>query len=344
MRHSFRDDYSEGAHPEILRFIAEHNDGQEFGYGMDRWSALAADRVRETFGEAGSDVHFVHGGTAANVISLAAMLRPFDGVISARTGHINTHETGALEATGHKILYIDAPDGKLSPELIRAVASGYQDEHTVLPAAVYVSQATELGTVYSAAELKAIAVESHKDGLLTYLDGARLGVALTCTRGDMNPLDFGSLGLDIYSVGGTKNGALFGEAIVVCNDDLKPFFRHHIKQHSALMAKGRFMGLQFARFFDEDGLWFSLGKHANRMALLMWEGLLAAGAQFDPVPDGNQLFPVLPEPLIAHLEKDWDFYRWEKVDADHTKIRLVTSWATTDADIEGFLEDVTSFS
>lgn len=344
MQHSFRDDYSEGAHPEILAFIAEHNDGQELGYGRDRWCELAAERIRNTFGEDGSDVHFLPGGTIANVVSLAAMVRAFEGVVAADTGHINTHETGAIEATGHKILTIPSTDGKLTPELIRTVALGYRDEHTVLPRAVYLSQATELGTVYAAAEIHAIAEEAGRHDLLTYVDGARLAVALTCTVGDVDPKDIGSLGMDIYSVGGTKNGGLFGEAVVVRNEALKPFFRHHMKQHGALMAKGRFMGLQFTRFFDEDGLWFSLGKHANQMALLLWQGLAAAGATFDPVPDGNQLFPVLPESLVARLEKEWDFYRWQKIDAEYTQIRLVTSWATTEADIERFLVGVTGSS
>ena len=344
MRHSFRDDYSEGAHPELLASIAEHNDGQESGYGQDSWCALAADRIRSTFGETDADVHFLPGGTIANVVGLDAMLRPYEGVVAAETGHINTHETGALEATGHKILSIRSTDGKLTPQLIRTVAEGCRDEHTVLPRAVYLSQATELGTVYAAKEIRAIAEEAHRHGLLNYVDGARLAVALTCTVGDVDPKQVGSLGMDMYSVGGTKNGGLFGEAVVVRNPALRPFFRHHMKRHGALMAKGRWMGLQFARFFDEDALWFSLGRHANRMALLLWQGLLALETRFDPVPDGNQLFPVLREQVVARLEQDWGFYRWERVDAGHTKIRLVTSWATTEADIEGFLEAVAAAS
>jgi threonine aldolase len=342
MKYNFLDDYSEGVHPEILRYITDHNDGQQLGYGHDAYCALAAHRITEAFGVPGADVHFLPNGTITNVTGLAAMLKPFEGVISPSTGHINVHEAGALEATGHKIIWVDSPDGKLTPDLIDEALSRYHDEHTVVPRAVYLTQPTELGTAYTKAELTEVVADAKRKGLLVYVDGARLPMALAVPALDLTPKEFGALGLDMFYVGGTKNGGLYGEALVITNPDLKPNFRHHMKQRGALMAKGRFMGLQFARLFDSDNLWLSLGDNANRQATRLHAGLQELGVKFDVEPVTNQLFPIMPDPLVKRLSEDFGFFEWQPLDDGHTMIRLVCSWATTSSHVDDFVAAVRS--
>lgn len=266
MKYSFYDDYSEGCHPAILQYISEHNDEQQLTYGRDEYTKLAAERVKQAFGAPDADVHFLPTGTVCNVIGLKTMLRAVEGVIAPASGHINTHETGALEAHGHKIIWVDTPDGKLTPELINQALLRYEDEHTVIPKVVYLTQVTELGTVYTKDELKAVINHAKSKGLYTFLDGARLAAAVTCDASGMRAEDMGSFGLDMFYVGGTKNGGMFGEAVVIQNDLFKKDFRHFVKQRGGMMSKGRFLGQQFARFFDEDQLYVAIAKHANDMA------------------------------------------------------------------------------
>jgi threonine aldolase len=337
MIYSFYDDYSEGVHSEILKYISEHNGDQQLGYGRDEYCDLAKQRIKTAFGVPGADIHFLPNGTGANVIGLVSMLKPFEGVISPASGHINTHETGALEAAGHKVIWVETPDGKLTPDFIDRALTSYEDEHTVMPRVVYLTQATEHGTVYSKAELEAVIAHAKSKGLYTYLDGARLAMALGSSKAGISLSEFGQLGLDMFYIGGTKNGGLYGEALVILNDAFKPNFRSYIKRGGGMMAKGRFMGQQFARFFDDDNLWLGLGKHADQMADDLYKGLMGLDISFDQDTGTNQLFPILPNDLMATLQKDYGFYEWKKIDEGHTQIRLVCSWATKPVNVETFL-------
>jgi len=337
MKYSFFDDYSEGSAPEILEFLQENNDGFQTGYCKDDYCSQAAERIRSFFDLPNADVHFLPNGTICNVVGLASMLRSFEGIISVDGGHINTHESGAIEAAGFKILSVPAADGKLTPELIRS--QFYEvNEHTVVPKVVYISQSTELGTLYSAEEIRAITACAKEYDMYTYLDGARLAIALTSSVSKCDVEEFSSLGLDMFYLGGTKNGGIYGEAIVILNPDLKYSFRNHIKQRGALMAKGRFMGLQFMRFFDTDNLWMELGKHANSQAEKLYSELKNLGIKFDQPFQSNQIFPILPNRIISELGKSVGFYRWAEIDDSNSQIRFVTSWATSDDQIDTLIK------
>ncbi|MCU0781550.1 MAG: aminotransferase class I/II-fold pyridoxal phosphate-dependent enzyme [Akkermansiaceae bacterium] len=331
----FLNDYSEGAHPAILELLARTNDGQEDGYGEDRYSQEAAELLREHLASPGAAIHFATGGTQANLVVLAALLRPHESVIAAQTAHIQIHEAGAVEATGHKIHAVASSDGKLTPEQIRGVVEAHTDEHMVKPRAVFLSHATELGTVYRREELERIAATCRELGLWLYLDGARLGPALAATAADVTLPDLARL-TDVFYIGATKNGGLFGEAIVINRAELQADFRYHLKQRGALLAKGRFLGLQFLALF-RDGLFLELARHANRMAARLADGLAEQGFTFLTPPASNQIFPVLPKPLIASLQPHYAFYVWSQAPDDHAAIRLVTSWATREEKVDEFL-------
>lgn len=340
MIYSFYDDYSEGVHPEILGYISEHNLDSQLTYGRDEYTKLATERVKKAFGVPDADVHFLPTGTICNVIGLKAMLRAIEGVIAPASGHINTHETGALEANGHKIIWVETPDGKLTPDLIDEALARYEDEHTVIPKVVYLTQVTELGTVYTKDELAAVIKHAQAKGLYTYLDGARLAMAVASKAANTSMEDMGNLGLDMFYIGGTKNGGMYGEALVIQNDLFKKDFRHYIKQRGGMMSKGRFMGQQFARFFDEDSLWLNLATHANEMAQLLYNGLKEHGVEFDLAADANQVFPIFDNEIYEQLIQDYGFYPWSKVGDDKIKVRLVCSWATPKEQVEGFVSRV----
>ncbi len=339
MKHSFLDDYSEGAHPDILAYLVETNSGSQVGYGRDSLSRLAATRIRKAF-QTKADIHFVTGGTQANLVCLSSMLKPYEAVISVKSSHVSMHEAGAIEATGHKVITVDGVGGKITPEEIRAVVLEHADEHMVSPKVVFISQATELGTIYSKSELKKITETAHKLGLFVYMDGARLASAMTAQANDLSLADLAKMGVDIFYIGGTKNGALCGEAIVIVNPDLKTSFRWYIKQHGGLLAKGRLLGAQFARFFDQDQLWMQLGKQSNENAEYFAKKLRGAGVRFAEKPMTNQLFVELPNKTIAKLNKSYDFYVWKPLDASNSQIRLVTSWATDRSTIDKFVADL----
>jgi threonine aldolase len=340
MKYKFYDDYSEGVHPEILQYISENNDDQQLTYGRDEYSKLAAERIKKAFGLLDADVHFLPSGTVCNVIGLKSMLRPIEGVISPTSGHINTNETGALEAHGQKVISVETTDGKLTPDLVDEAFDRYGDEHNVIPKVVYLTQVTELGTIYNKEELVSVIEHAKRKDLYTFLDGARLAMALACDSADMSMEDIGNLGLDMFYIGGVKNGGMFGEAIIILNDKFKTDFRHYIKQRGGMLSKGRFIGQQFARFFDEDQLWLFNAKHANDMSAIMYEGLLKLNVRFDLPAKTNQLFPIFNNDTIELLEKRYGFYPISKIDEDHTMVRLVCSWATPKDVVEEFLEDV----
>ncbi len=338
MKHLFYNDYSEGAHSAVLSALSRGNLEQEAGYGHDESSRRAADLIRERLGQPDADIHFVSGGTQANLIAMAAMLKPYQSVIAAASGHINVHESGAIEATGHKINLAASLEGKLSAESVRAVIDQHTDEHMVRPGAVFVSQSTELGSIYSKNELQSLLETCRAHGMYLYLDGARLGSALASPQSDMGWRDLGPL-LDMFYIGGTKNGALLGEALVICHPALKEGFRHHLKQRGALLAKGRVFGSQFEALFQGD-LYLELAKTANDSAQKLFEGIRSMGFGFLAQPVTNQVFPVLPDSLISELQKDYGFYVWQKVSEGFSAIRLVTSWATPQQAVEGFLADL----
>lgn len=332
-RISLRNDYSEGAHPRLLQALAVASAEVNRGYGLDVHSARAAALIRDRLGR-DADVHFLAGGTQTNLVALAAFLRPHEAVIAPASGHIATHETGAIEASGHKVLTVATPDGKLSPALIRPCVDGHHGEHMVKPRLVYISNSTEWGTVYSADELQALGGFCRDHGLLLYLDGARLASALT-TEG--NDLDLALLAgqADAFYIGGTKNGALLGEALVIVNPDLRTEFRHIIKQRGAMLAKGMVIGAQFEALF-EDGLYFVLATHANAMAARLRGILQRAGVPLAVDSPSNQVFPVLPDAVVERLQAFVEFETWERRGDGTMVIRLMTSWATPESDIEAF--------
>jgi threonine aldolase len=337
-KYRFCNDYSEGAHPRVLELMSRTNFNQEEGYGNDSLSRQAESLLKAAIRNPQAAVHLVSGGTQANLIVLASLLKPYESAIAATTGHIFVHEAGAIEATGHKINVVNTPDGKLTGDLVRQVVAEHTDEHWVKPRAVYISNSTELGTVYQRAELESLARTCHDLDLLLYLDGARLGSALVSGASDLTLADLGRL-VDVFYIGGTKNGALLGEAIVINRPEFQPEFRRHIKQRGGLLAKGSLMGAQFVALFGDD-LYFELARHANAMAQTLAGGLKALGYNFFVDPVTNLLFPVLPNALVRFLEERYDFYIWCRMDDDRSAIRLVTSWATPVDKVNEFLDAV----
>ncbi len=337
-KYSFFNDYSEGAHPDILAALQQTNFTQETGYGEDSISLNAANVIKEKVGNSNAGIHFVSGGTQANLIVLASILKPFEAVIAVDTGHIFVHEAGAIEATGHKICTVSTQDGKIRPEQIQAVCAEHSDEHMVKPRVVFISNSTEVGTVYSKQELQAISDVCKQNELYLYLDGARLGSALASTSYDMTLSELAAL-VDIFYIGGTKNGALLGEAIVINNNNLKENFRRHLKQRGALLAKGRILGIQFSELFKND-LYFKLARHADEMAGRLVRGIAEQGYGFLTDSKTNQIFPIFPNALIEKLKTMYGFYVWSKVDEEKSSIRLVTSWATKLEAVDGFIVDL----
>ncbi len=333
---SFQNDYSEGAHPDILKAIGANNGNQEDGYGQDRHTRDFIEILQNLTGREDLDVHLIPGGTQTNLLAISSFLRPHEACIAAESGHISTHETGAVEATGHKVLTVPAREGKLTPRSIEPVLVEHHFEHMVKPRLVYISNTTELGTIYTLSELKELYGFCREKNLLLYVDGARLGAALTVPGAGLTLKDM-CLYSDAFFIGGTKNGALFGEALVISNPSLKEDFRFLIKQRGALLAKGWITGIQFRELF-RDNLYFTLAEHANRMAQLLTGELKALGCPFLVESPSNQIFPVFPDKVIEQLQKEYLFYTWEKTDENHTAVRLITSWATGEQAVRTFLD------
>ena len=330
----FTNDYSEGAHPSILEAMTATNLEGNFGYGCDPHCEHAAALIRQKIGRPDADVHFFVGGTQTNATCICAFLRPHEAAIAAHSGHICVHETGAVEATGHKCIAMPAaPGGKLTPELVRQAVAAHPDEHMVKPRLVYVSNTTEVGGVYTTAELEALRAVCDELGLLLYLDGARLASALAC--GGASFEDLGRL-CDAFYIGGTKNGAIFGEAVCIMNPALKPDFRYILKQHGGMLAKGWLLGVQFEQLM-RSGLYEELGEHSTRMAQQLAEGLKGLGVEFLFESPSNQIFPILPDEVLAKLE---GAFHWEvnaTLEGGRSCIRLVCSWATQQAAVTAFL-------
>ncbi len=336
MKFSFKNDYSEGCHPNILTALLNHNSDQQAGYGEDQYSLEAKNLIQQKI-KSDSDIYFVSGGTQANLLVISSILKPYQCVISAATGHILNNETGAIEATGHKILSIDKEDGKLTPEDIIPVLENHKNiPHQVMPKLVYVSNSTELGTVYTLTELEKLSVFCKENHLYIFMDGARMGHGLTAEISDLTLEKVAQL-TDVFYLGGTKNGALIGEAIVINNNELRQDFAFNIKQRGALLAKGRLLGIQFLELMKED-LYFELAAHANRQAMKIKKALKERGVKFLSDTYTNQIFPILSNSLIEKLSEKFEFYVWKKIDDDFSAIRIITSWNTADEPVDEFIE------
>ncbi len=337
----FHSDYSQGAHPKVLDAIVKTNDEFTDGYGKDEYCERAKALIKELIKSEDSDVHFMIGGTPCNITVIAASLRPYESVIAARSGHIYVHETGAIEATGHRIVTVDGINGKLTPDLIDKAWEEYSDEHTVKPRMVYISEPTEIGTLYSRAEMTAISEKCKELGLLLYVDGARLGAALTSKESDLSIAELSRL-CDAFYIGGTKNGALLGEALVINNKAMNENFRFMIKRQGGLLAKGRLIGVQFEALFKggENGLYYEIASHENAMAEKLRNGLKNLGVKFYGDSPTNQIFPILPAKAVRELQKDFFFYEWAKEENGMIPVRLVTSWGSKESEVDAFLKRV----
>ena len=333
-----KNDYSLGAHPRILTALSNTNMMHTNGYGLDPFCEESKALLRSRIADNDADIHFLAGGTQTNMTAIAAFLRPHHAVLAADSGHVSVHETGAIEATGHKVFLLPSVDGKILPEKIREAVQFHKDEHMVKPKLVYISDSTEIGTIYTKEELKALRRVCDDLNLYLYMDGARLGCALTAPGNDLSLSDVARL-TDAFYIGGTKNGAMFGEALVILKDALKEDFRYHIKQRGGMLAKGRFLGIQFLELFKDD-LYFELARHANKMADILRQGIAGGGYTFFSSSPTNQLFPVFPDMLTDHLAVQTAFEVWSKAGERDTVVRLVTSWGTSEEEVTAFLKSL----
>ncbi|WP_099221128.1 threonine aldolase family protein [Listeria costaricensis] len=336
----FENDYAEGAAPEIIVRLATTNLEQTPGYGLDPYSKSAAEKIRQATHAGQADVHFLVGGTQTNRTVISAMLRPFQGVVAAETAHIATHETGAIEASGHKVLTLPTRDGKITASAIDKLVHAHQldvaREHTVQPKMVYISQPTETGLLYTKQELMDIQAVCQKFDLLFYLDGARLGYGLAAPENDVSLPDIAAL-TDAFYFGGTKVGALFGEALIITNPACQNDFRYAIKQNGAMLAKGRLLGLQFDTLFDQT-LYLTICGHAVREALRIKQAFAEQGIRFHYDSPTNQQFPILTSQEISQLQASFGFTYWEKLSDDRHAVRFCTSWATKRENVDRLIE------
>ena len=341
-KYSFKNDYSEMAHPKVLEALSAVGTEQFEGYGLDKHSIEAAKLIRSKFKASSADVHFIPGGTHANLVVISSALRPHEAVIAPESGHIFVHETGAIEATGHKICTRKGRNGKLSVYDIESVIDEHKgDEHMVKPRLVYLSLSTECGTVYTRAELAVISEYCQSYGLYLYIDGARLGAAINSNECDLKYSDVAKLA-DAFFIGGTKNGALFGEAIVISNELMKEDFRYHLKQRGGLLAKTAAIAVQFKSLFT-DGLYDELAQNSLAMADWLASGIENLGFEFLYPVETNLIIPVFPSGIAKKLHKLYGFHDWQKL-GDMTAVRLLTSWATKESDVDEFIADLTSMS
>lgn len=328
----FKNDYSIGAHPQVLQALVDNNLVFSDSYGHDSFCGKTAETVRELFKATAADVFFFSGGTQANKVCLAAFLRPYEAAIAADSAHICVHETGAIESTGHKCIAVPATQGKIRPEQIDQVMAFHNFDQMVKPKLVYVSNTTELGSVYSKDELTALRRCCDQHGLYLYIDGARMAMALGAQHSNLTYEDYPRLA-DVFYVGGTKCGALFGEMVVIVNPVLKPDFRYVMRQNGALFAKGMTIGMQFSALF-EDNLYLHLGQKANNLALDLAAKIRAKGYRLQYEPESNQIFPVFTKDKVADLAKQVMFENWLDNGDGTLTVRFVTSWATKQEDVD----------
>lgn len=342
----FQCDYAEGAHEKVLQKLAETNLEQTVGYGMDPYCEAAREKIRELCQTPEADVHFLVGGTQTNTTVIAAALRPYEGVIAADSGHINVHETGAIEACGHKVLALPSEDGKITAEQVETYYKLHinddSSEHMVKPGMVYISQPTELGTLYTKAELEALYTVCRKNELFLFVDGARLGYGLMAADCDMKLPELAA-NCDVFYIGGTKVGALFGEAVVINHPALKKDFRYMIKQKGGMLAKGRLLGIQFLALL-EDNLYFEISAHADRLAEKLREAIRAVGFPFLVESHTNQVFAILPDEALEKLGREYCFSYQQRMDDTHSAVRFCTSWATTEEQVARLCESIANLA
>jgi len=338
----FENDYSEGVHEQILNRLIETNQEQTTGYGTDEYCEKARFYIKKACQAEHADVHFLVGGTQTNTTLIASILRPYQGVISATTGHIATMETGAIEATGHKILTLPSDNGKITASQVKELCSAHLESpaaiHTVQPGLVYISNPTENGTNYTKAELEELSQVCGHFNIPLMMDGARLGYALAAPNNDLSLPDIARF-CDVFYIGGTKIGALFGEAAVITNDNLKKDFRYMIKQKGGMLAKGRLLGIQFETLFKEN-LYEDISNHAVELAMKIREGFIQKGFKLRYDSMSNQQFPILPQEALEKLNEKYSFAFWEKLDSSHTVVRICTSWATKKEHVEELVADI----
>ena len=338
----FNSDYLEGAHPSIMKRLMDTNMAQSVGYSEDEYCAAAREKIKAACEAPYADVHFLVGGTQTNTTVIASILRPYQGVIAPTTGHINCHETGAIESTGHKVLALPTDNGKITAQQIEEYYLWHHTspdfEHIVMPGMVYISYPTEGGTIYSKAELTAIYETCQRCGLPLYIDGARMGYGLMSDECDLTLPELARL-CDVFYIGGTKVGALFGEAVVVMNPALKKDFRFFMKQRGGMLAKGRLLGIQFDTLFTDD-LYLKISRHAIDMAHQIREIFVSAGYPLLFDSPTNQQYPIMPDSELAEIGKNFGYEYWERVDETHSGVRFCASWATTQENVDALREAV----
>ncbi len=342
----FHNDYNAMCHPAVMEHMRKYQAMHFDGYGMDECCSRAADKIRALCNNPDLAVHFLVGGTQTNLTVIDAALRPHQAAVGAWSAHINVHETGAVEATGHKVIGLHSEDGKITAKQVEELVLNHRQdasfEHIAQPKLVYISNSTELGTIYSLEELEAISAVCRKYGLLLFVDGARLGYALAAQDNDVTLADLARL-CDVFYIGGTKVGAMFGEAVVISNPSVAEDFRYLIKQHGAMLAKGWLLGLQFDALMTED-LYFTISRHADAMADRIRATLAQLGYRLYVEGTTNQIFAVLPDNLLEKLSEDFTFSEQARVDADHRAVRFCTSWATNEADVNALCEALVALS
>lgn len=342
----FHNDYNETAHPAVMAKIMASAGIQYAGYGMDDSCNRAAALIREKCGRGDVAVHFLVGGTQSNLVVIAAALRPYQAIISAGSGHINVHETGAIEATGHKIIQLPEKHGKIDARQVEQVVLAQKlsadAEHIAQPKLVYISNPTEVGTTYSLSELEELSTVCKKHGLFLFADGARLGYALASEGYDVTLADMARL-TDAFYIGGTKVGAMLGEAVVISNCVIAEDFRYMIKQRGGMLAKGWLLGLQFEALLEDD-LYTHIARHADQLADQLRLTLHELSYPLVDVNKTNQVFVTMPDDILAELEKAYTFAVWEKPDDTHTTVRFCTSWATKQSDVDALCQTLRALS
>ncbi|QQK08603.1 threonine aldolase family protein [Miniphocaeibacter halophilus] len=334
-------DYSDGVHPNILEKLIKTNDYQTGVYGFDSFSEIAKKQIKDLCNNQDLDIYFISGGTQTNVIAISAALMHYQAVISADTGHINTHECGAVENSGHKILTLPNHDGKLIPSDIKAMIKAHHIQgmskiHDVQPKMVYISNSTEFGTIYSKKEIEELYNVCKELNLFLYIDGARLGYALSAENNDLD-LEFIASHCDMFYIGGTKLGAMYGEALVVINPELRVDFQYNLKLRGALLAKGRFLGIQFSELFKDD-LYFKLAKHANYLSTKLRKALVERGYKLTINSPTNLTFVVMSQDKLDELSKEFAFETMSQYDENQKVIRIATGWNTKEEYIDKLIE------
>ncbi|WP_335965481.1 aminotransferase class I/II-fold pyridoxal phosphate-dependent enzyme [Galbibacter sp. PAP.153] len=342
--YNLKNDYSNGCHPSILKRLIDTNDTSQEGYGVDEYSKEAKQLLMAKVGNPKAKVFFASGGTQANLLVIAALLKSHEAVISVKTGHISCHEAGAIESIGHKIITVDSEDGKLKPSSIEEALKRHDlSPHVVKPKMIYISNATELGTFYTRKELRQLSQFCKVHELFVFMDGARLGNALRAKGNDLSMNDI-STWTDVFSIGGTKNGGLLGEAIIFNQAGLAVDFDILLKQKGALLSKSRVFGVQFLELFKDD-LYFSLAEKANHMAIKLAKALQnEIGCPFLMEPTTNQIFPILPNEWVRILEQNQRFHVWKTLDDQYSAVRMMTSWNTQDGEIDLLIKELKEYN